>query len=269
MVGLDASAGSFFTYIGLLVCYTTGVKMMFSILAQSLPKKATVQGVGTFVVLLLTLFGGFIVNPKSYVLSICSSIASCIIIQQPDVPLLFSIPEYYSWIYWASPMSWALQGLASTEFTSSKYNGEGDIFLSPRGFKTGREWIAYSFAYMIPFTLICTLILGFILKHVRIEPEKQHVKKNPKVKIGRVDEISTEKSDNFNLPFIPVDLTFKNLVYEVDASTSGEKLRLLNEVSGTFTAGRMCALMGYVHLIKYITLHFLSVHNCWFSFLFF
>lgn len=72
MVGLDASASSFFTYIGLLVCYTTGVKTMFSILSQSIPKKASVQGVGTFVVLLLTLFGGFIVNPKSYVYSIFS-----------------------------------------------------------------------------------------------------------------------------------------------------------------------------------------------------
>jgi hypothetical protein len=43
--------------------------MMFSILAQSLPKKASVQGIGTFIVLLLTLFGGFIVNPTSYVVS--------------------------------------------------------------------------------------------------------------------------------------------------------------------------------------------------------
>lgn len=65
MVGLDASASSFFTYIALLICYTTAVKMMFSILAQSLPKKASVQGIGTFIVLLLTLFGGFIVYPIS------------------------------------------------------------------------------------------------------------------------------------------------------------------------------------------------------------
>ena len=101
---------------------------------------------------------------------------------------------------------------------------------------------------MIPFTLICTVILGFILKHVRIEPEKQHVKKKPIVKMGQVGEKVSEKNDDFNLPFTPVDLTFKNLVYEVNASTSGEKLRLLNEVSGTFTAGRMCALMGYDHL---------------------
>jgi len=67
MVGLDLSAGSFFTYLSLLICYTTGVKMMFSILAQILPKKATVQGIGTFIVLLLTLFSGFIVYPDSYV----------------------------------------------------------------------------------------------------------------------------------------------------------------------------------------------------------
>lgn len=65
MVGLDGTFSSFITYIALLICYTTAVKMMFSILAQCLKKKATVQGVGTFVVLLLTLFGGFIVFPIS------------------------------------------------------------------------------------------------------------------------------------------------------------------------------------------------------------
>jgi hypothetical protein len=163
-----------------------------------------------------------------------------------------SIPSYYLWIYWANPMAWALQGLASIEFTSGKYDDFGDIFLETRGFQTGREWIGYSFAFMIPFIFVCTVILGVVLKYVRIEPEKQHIKKKSLVAMGRVEEESTEK-DKFNLPFTPVDLTFKNLVYEVDASTSGEKLRLLNEVSGSFTAGRMCALMGYVFFYSYIS----------------
>jgi len=65
MVGLHASAASFFTYLALLICYTIGLKMMFGVLAQTLPKKATVQGVGTFIVLLLSLFGGFIVYPDA------------------------------------------------------------------------------------------------------------------------------------------------------------------------------------------------------------
>lgn len=140
-------------------------------------------------------------------------------------------------------MAWALQGLASNEFTSDKYDGNGEIYLVIYGFKAGRQWIGYSFLYMIPFTLACTVVLGFILKYVRIEPEQQHVKKHPKVSMGSVRE---KAKGDFNLPFTPVDLTFNKLVYEVDASTSDEKLRLLNEVSGAFTAGRMCALMGYV-----------------------
>ena len=61
-----------------------------------------------------------------------------------------------------------------------------------------------------------------------------------------------------------VDLSFDKLVYEVDASTTNEKLRLLNEVSGVFKAGRMCALMGssggmFLLAIYIEIFHFLSI----------
>lgn len=194
---------------------------MFGILAQVLPRKANVQGVGTFIVLLTTLFGGFIVYPNT-------------------------IPTYYIWIYWANPMAWALQGLATNEFTSGKYDNlpfDGSNFLWSRGFQTGREWIGYTFAYMVPFTLIFVIILGIVLKYVRIEPEQEQVKKKKTVAIGSI-AAKEEDHDDFNLPFTPVDLTFENLVYEVKASTGDGTLRLLNEVSGAFVAGRLCALMG-------------------------
>jgi hypothetical protein len=138
-------------------------------------------------------------------------------------------------------MAWALQGLASNEFMSDKYStAEGNSLLLTIGFQVGRQWIGYSFLFMIPFTFVCAGALTYVLKYIRIEPEIQHVKKRP-VKIGSSFVADKEK---FNLPFTPVDLTFEKLVYEVDASTSNEKLRLLNEVSGAFLAGRMCALMG-------------------------
>jgi hypothetical protein len=218
MVGLDPTAASFFLYLLLLICYTTGLKMMFSILAQILPKKANVQGIGTFLVLLCTLFGGFIVFPNT-------------------------IPGFYQWLYWINPMAWALQGLLSIEFTSSKYDQLGDwktALLSSTGFQTGREWIGYAFVYLIPYIFLFTVLLGIVLRKVRIEPERAHVRKKPVV-IGNLPD---KKPESFNLPFTPVDLTFKDLVYEVLASTGGDKIRLLNEVSGTFRAGRMCALMG-------------------------
>lgn len=140
-------------------------------------------------------------------------------------------------------MAWALQGLASIEFTSQKYDGIGpdqSVLLASRGFQTDRAFIGYTFAYMIPYTIICTTILGYIMRRVRIQPDRTHAKKKH-VAIG---VLPNEKPEDINLPFIPVDLTFDKLVYEVMSSTGGEKIRLLNEISGTFKAGRMCALMG-------------------------
>ena len=137
-------------------------------------------------------------------------------------------------------MAWALQGLVSNEFTSDKYL-QGDPFLTSRGFQTGREWIAYSFCFMIPFSIVSSAILGLVLKYVRIEPERSNMN-NKKISIDHAALDGSQQ--NFNLPFTPVDLTFNNLVYEVKASTGNDTLRLLNEVSGVFKAGRMCALMG-------------------------
>ena len=91
------------------------------------------------------------------------------------------------------------------------------------------------------------------MKYVRIEPERQHVNKN-QLSIGE-----SKETDNINIPFIPVDLSFENLTYEVTASTSKETLRLLNEVSGVFKAGRMCALMGSSGGTTSLTIIFLSV----------
>lgn len=156
-----------------------------------------------------------------------------------------------------------MKGLASIEFTSTKYDNVGfdsDLFLQVRGFKTGRAWIGYSFAFMIPFTLIFSFILGVVLKYVRIEPGKAHVKRQS-VAIGQIVE---KTEDEFNLPFTPVGLTFENLVYEVKASTGNEILRILNEVSGAFMAGRMCALMGssgagaceYIRPLAHILCHY-------------
>ena len=93
MVGLAPYADSFFMYLALLICYTIGLKMMFGILAQTLPKKANVQGVGTFLVLLLTLFGGFIVFPD------VSEKTKFVQILKSLLTLLASLVDYSSLVY--------------------------------------------------------------------------------------------------------------------------------------------------------------------------
>jgi len=50
--------------------------------------------------------------------------------------------------------------------------------------------------------------------------------------------------DDLDLPFTKVDLSFHDICYEVTASQTNEKLKLLKNINGVFRAGRMCALMG-------------------------
>ncbi len=226
IAGLAYEARAFFIYLAILIVYKFSLKMLYGVLVQTLPKKANVQGVGTFLYLLLTLTSGFIVYPST-------------------------IPGYWKWLYYVNPMAWAMQGMASNQFFSSKYSDYvceldgmnfnlGESALEARGYESGgRVWIGYTFAFLIPYTIVFGLVTLLALKYIRIEPDRQHVKKE--VSIGAEKKNTTEE---INVPFIPVDLSFDKLSYEVTASTSKEKLRLLNEVSGVFKAGRMCALMG-------------------------
>ena len=200
--------------------------MLYGVLAQSLPKKANVQGVGTFLYLLLTIASGFIVYP-------------------------IALPPYWKWLFWANPMAWAMQGMATNQFFSSNYNGYsceidgvlhtlGETALaSPRGWQSsGMEWVGYTFAFLVPYIALFAGVTWLALKYIRIEPERQSLKK--KVNIG----FPNKKTGEVNISFIPVDLSFEDLTYEVTASTTNEQLCLLNNVSGVFKAGRMCALMG-------------------------
>ena len=142
-----------------------------------------------------------------------------------------------------------MQAMASNQFLSSKYQGynciiDGDVTnlgklqLNAYGWhSSGREWIGYAIAILLAFILFFGNVTWLALEYVRLEPERPDLKKG--VSIGK-----THETAEFSIPFVPVDLSFDKLVYEVTASTSKDKLRLLNEVSGVLQAGRMCALMG-------------------------
>jgi ABC-type multidrug transport system ATPase subunit/ABC-type multidrug transport system permease subunit len=214
MVGLDASAKSFFIYLAVVLSYTFTLKIMYGIIAQILPNKQNVLSFGTFLVLVFSLFGGFIVYPTE-------------------------IPWYFTWIRYLNPMAWALQAVLINEFTSQKY--PDDISLSvlrSRGFETSRDWIGYTFVFLFGYVVFWNALLALVLRVVRIEPKKA----------GSPMPLSQESQpkilEDFNLPFTPVDLAFEDVTYEVKPSTGDGSLRLLNKVNGIFRSGRLVALMG-------------------------
>ena len=214
MVGLHYNFLTFIIYLAIVLSYTFGLKIMYGIIAQLLPNKQNVLSFGTFLVLLCSLFGGFIVYPGE-------------------------IPGYFKWLWYINPMGWTLQAMLINEFASDKY-GDTDqvaqVVLGTRGFETDVGWIGYTFAFMFPFMIVMLTILSLVLRSVRIEPKNAGT--------GEFHEESDEGRVDFNLPFTPVDLSFENIFYTVKSSKGDGEIQLLNDVSGLFKSGRLVALMG-------------------------
>jgi hypothetical protein len=68
-------------FLAILVAYKFALKMIYGLLAQTLPKKANVQGVGTFIYLICALTSGFVIYP-------------------------LAIPSYLHWLFWINPSEW-------------------------------------------------------------------------------------------------------------------------------------------------------------------
>ena len=146
------------------------------------------------------------------------------------------------------PLSWVYRALLLNEFTSDDYaNGVGEKILASWGFvydgkPFAREWIAFCFAYLACFLFICMAASAACLHHLRMEPKPRT---SGSAETAKADEEETDgdgKSKNAAATFTPVNLSFKDLVYEVKASKGSETLRLLDNISGVFSSGRMCAL---------------------------
>jgi len=235
MVGLAPTGQRFFIYIAILFIFSLVMNQMLSIFAAVAKTKTGVQGAGSCVLLMLILTCGFIVTPDN-------------------------IPVYYKWIYWWNPLAWAYRALLVNEFTYSEWDPISEVtgmrigdtilvttgFVDGNGEPFGQDWIAYSFAYMVPFWTVCTIISGLCLKFIRVEGISSAVTSMQDGTNGDTsfDTERTDGSTEMTIPFKPVTLSFKNICYDVASSKGTSTLRLLNNVDGLFEAGKMIALMG-------------------------
>ena len=219
MVGF--APGGFVLYLVLFLTFNFTVGQLFGLLAAVAPNKSVCQAGGALLLLLNTLFCGFIVAPTV-------------------------IPPYYIWIYWCVPLAWVYRALLLNQYTSSEYaDGSGDSILEAYGFMHQgeaftREWIGYCFAYLVPFFALCMIISSVGLNYYRVEPKrsKPDIPETLELKEGgdeKVNKLAQSSS------FTPVTLSFRNLSYQVKSSVGGEQIRLLNNVSGIFSPGRLCA----------------------------
>lgn len=232
MVGLTVAASNYFIFIAILFVFSFVMNQQLAIFTATAANKSGVQAAASVILLFFVVFCGFLVVPEV-------------------------IPDYYTWLYWWNPLAWVYRALLVNEFLSPDYDmmvegsdqtvgeriltGGGQIY---KGSTFGREWIGYAFAYLVPYGMLCTIIQSLCLEFVRVEPRASPSPEDDKSNVHHSALESQDDSDAVQIPFIPVTLTFTNICYDVKASKGKETIRLLNNVNGIFSAGRMCALMG-------------------------
>lgn len=217
-LGMGDGISVLLTYLVVLFVFALMMSQQLSVFA-SFATASTMQAFSACVILLMMLFGGFIIAPNT-------------------------IPYYYSWIYWWNPFAWMYRSLLVLELRSARWADENpdDVlrqlgFVTPDGNPFGSEWVVYGIVYMVGYFLACCFLTAAGLSSSRVDSSRV-----PDPQLAKHDTDHTE--DRVVFPFKPVNLSFHNICYEVTASTTNQKLRLLKEVNGVFRAGRMCALMG-------------------------
>uniref|UniRef100_M4B7Q5 ABC transporter domain-containing protein n=1 Tax=Hyaloperonospora arabidopsidis (strain Emoy2) TaxID=559515 RepID=M4B7Q5_HYAAE len=165
------------------------------------------------------------------------------------------IPEYWIWMYWFSPISWALRSNMLSEFSSDRYTAEeGRSVLESFAITEGTEYIWFGIIILIIYYFVFTSLNGLALHYIRYEKYKgvsvKAMADKPKdddncyVKVNTPGGLEDTKAANKGgLPFTPSNLCIKDLEYFVTLP-SGEEKQLLNGITAHFEPGRMVALMG-------------------------
>ncbi len=215
MVGFRASVDAFIIYFLYFVTFNMLMLQVFNIFVALAPNTSLLTAACTFTIFFNTLFCGFIITP--------------------DV-----IPVYWKWLYWAMPSSWVYRGLVINQFAETDLIRNGFVI---DGVPFSKLWIGYGFAYVIGAFVLATIAAAACLQLRMEEPQKSAAEMQDVEKDEAEEELAQNANDQELTAFIPVDLSFQELCYEVKASKGSEKLRLLKSVSGIFRSGRMCALM--------------------------
>lgn len=235
MVGLAAAASNFFIFLASLFVFSLTMNQMLSVFAAFAKTKTIMQSMSAGVIFVQLLFCGFLVNP--------------------DV-----IPVYYKFIYWWNPFAWTYRALLVNEFRSKDYDeiddsgkSLGETILMSQGFEFqdaafGNEWIAYSFAYLLPFFIFCVCLNAVLLTYVRADTQDFTSGGNSMKEESGTQSLASEegaKNDNqISIPIKPVTLTFRDICYDVTVSKGSSEIRLLDNINGVFRPQKMTALMG-------------------------
>jgi len=262
-IGLDPNVGRFFRTYLLLVLVNQMASGLFRFIAAVGRTMVVANTFGSFALLVLFALGGFVLSKED--------IKKWWIWGYWISPMMYAQNAIMANEFYGN--SWNKVIANSTETL-------GEAVLKSRGFPRHQYWYWIGVGALIGYTLlfnICfTLALGYLDPYgksysIEEEEENQSTEHGDGTREENGDEIRTEsalsnstslvtdtavkanksRQKGMILPFKPHSITFDDITYSVDMpqemknqGVPGDKLVLLEGVSGTFRPGVLTALMG-------------------------
>uniref|UniRef100_A0A1J3CWN6 ABC transporter G family member 32 n=1 Tax=Noccaea caerulescens TaxID=107243 RepID=A0A1J3CWN6_NOCCA len=210
---------------------------------------------GSFAMLVVMTLGGFIISRDS-------------------------IPTWWIWGYWISPLMYAQNAASVNEFLGHSWQkSAGNHTSDPLGVALLKErslfsenywyWIGVGalLGYTILFNLLFTLFLAYLNPWGKLQAVVSKEELDEREKKRKGDEFVVElreylqhsgslhgkyfKNRGMVLPFLPLSLSFSNINYYVDVPLGlkeqgilEDRLQLLVNITGAFRPGVLTALVG-------------------------
>ncbi|KAG5525543.1 hypothetical protein RHGRI_031997 [Rhododendron griersonianum] len=240
-IGYSPEPRRFFGQIMLFFAMHFAAISLFRFLASVFRTMVSSSASGSFAILYIFLFGGFMI-PKA------------------------SMPTWLKWGFWASPLSYGEVGLAVNEFLAPRWQKKqtgnptiGNETLESHGIPFSGYFLWISLGALLGFAVLFNI--GFALALTFLNPPRSRAiisnekvtqtersedssngaKKEAKLK-SYENTTSKPHKDRLVLPFEPLTLSFQDVQYYVE--TQMKKLQLLCDITGALRPGILTVLMG-------------------------
>ncbi|KAF7818011.1 pleiotropic drug resistance protein 3-like [Senna tora] len=225
VIGYSPEVQRFFRHFVLLFAVHLTSISMFRFLASIFRNMASSMAAGSYALLGVSLFSGFIISKPS-------------------------MPVWLKWGFWLSPMSYGELGLTLNEFLAPRWQKMlstnttiGRTTLESRGLNFGGHLYWISLGALFGFTFV--FFVGFVvaLSFLHSSGSSRAI-----ISSKKLAEIQASKAV---IPFTPLTVVFQDLQYYVDTPLemrehgfTQKRLQLLCDITGSLRPGVLTALMG-------------------------
>nr|KAE8946175.1 hypothetical protein PF009_g4177 [Phytophthora fragariae] len=148
MSGLTRTFEKYIVFYLVLLCFQHAISAYMTMLSALSPSITVGQALASISVSFFLLFSGNII-------------------------LADLIPDYWIWMYWFSPISWALRANMLSEFSSDRYTGvQSKTLLESFSIKQGTGYIWFGVIVLVAYYFVFTMLNGLALHFIRYEKYK-------------------------------------------------------------------------------------------------